>query len=81
MFDWENWVQTLWDVLQTDDEACLGLIGAAGGRISGMVALVEGDTSSADALAYARTLCELGLVSEAYDVLTEVLRNAFAWLR
>jgi hypothetical protein len=81
MFDWENWVQTLWDVLQTDDEACLGLIGAAGGRISSMVALVEGDTTLVDALAYARTLCDLGLTTEAYEVLTEVLRAAFTFLR
>lgn len=80
MFDWESWFQTVWDVLQTDDEACLGLIRAAGGRISEMVALVDGDASSADALAYARTLCELGFVAEARDVLMEVLHAAFGWL-
>lgn len=80
MFDWENWVQTVWNVLQTDDEACLNLIMAAGGRLTGMITLVDGDTSFAEALAYARTLFELGSIAEAHDILTEVLRVAFSLL-
>jgi hypothetical protein len=81
VFDWENWVQTVWDVLQTDDEACWGLIRSAGGKMSAMVALIDGDASPPDALAYARTLYELGLAVEARDILTEVLRASFGWLR
>lgn len=78
--DWEQWFQTVWDVLQADDEACLGLIRQAGGR-GGAVALVDGDATPADALAYARTLSELGFVAEARDVLFEVLRAAFGIYR
>jgi hypothetical protein len=80
MFDWESWVQIVWDVLQTDDEACWRLIRSAGGKVGAMVALIEGDTSVQEALAYARTLFELGLAVEARDILTEVLRAAFGWL-
>lgn len=76
----ESWFQTLWDVLLCDDEACLGLLASAGGRIGAKVALVEGDTSAADALAYARTLFDLGLVAEAREVFTEILRVVFGWL-
>lgn len=81
MFDWESWFQIVWDVLQTDDEACWGLIVSAGGKMGSMVALIDGDTSAADALAYARTLCELGLSFEARDILTEVLRASIGWFR
>ncbi|MEQ1501158.1 MAG: hypothetical protein ABMB14_02960 [Myxococcota bacterium] len=81
MFDWESWFQTVWDVLQTDDEACLGLLRSAGARTGAVVALVDGDASTADALAYARTLSELGLATEAREILSEVLRAVFGWLR
>lgn len=85
MLDWEtdwssasrpadSWFQTVFDVLQTDDEACWGLIRAVGGRAGAVVALAEGDASPMDALAYARTLCELGFVCEAREVLAEVVR-------
>ncbi len=73
---WERWLSALWDILQTDEQACLGLIHSAGGR-AGEVHLVEGDATTADALAYARTLSELGLVAEAQDIFAEVLRAAF----
>lgn len=81
MFDWESWVQVVWDVLQSDDEACWGLIRSAGGQASATIALAEGDASAPDALAYARTLSELGFVSEARDVLVEVLRVVFGVFR
>jgi hypothetical protein len=80
LLDWESWFSVVWDVLQTDDEACLGLIRSAGGRGAAAVALVEGDANAADALAYARTLCELGLLAEAREILAEVLRAAFGWI-
>ena len=80
MLDWESWFSMVFDVLQTDDEACLGLIRSAGGRASAAIALVEGDANAADALAYARTLSELGMVSEAREILTEVMRAAFGWI-
>ena len=76
----DSWFQTVFDVLQTDDEACWGLIRAVGGRASGVVALVAGDASPMDALASARTLCELGLVTEARDVLAEVVRVALTFV-
>ena len=78
--DFDLWYQMVWDVLQADDEACLQLIAAAGGRAQqAVVSLVEGDLSAADALAYARTLCDLGRIAEARDVLWEVLNVAFAF--
>lgn len=81
MFDWESWVQVVWDVLQSDDEACWGLIRSVGGRAGATIALVDGDATAPDALAYARTLSELGFVSEARDVLGEVLRGVFGVFR
>ena len=80
LVDWESWFSVVWDVLQTDDEACLGLIRSAGGRGGARVVLVEGDANAADALAYARTLCELGFLAEAREILAEVLRAAFGWI-
>jgi hypothetical protein len=77
---WESWFSVVWDVLQTDDEACLGLIRSAGGRGAAAIALVEGDANAADALAYARTLSELGFVAEAREILAEVMRAAFGWI-
>ena len=74
-------LESVWDVLQTDDEACGGLIRSAGGKMGARVALIDGDTSPPDALAYARPLNELGLAVEARDILTEVLRASFGWLR
>jgi hypothetical protein len=77
VFDWDGWFQTLWDVLQSDDEACAGLLRSAGGQMGGTVALVEGDASPDDALAYARTLSELGFVTEGREILAEVMRSVF----
>ncbi|MEQ1567053.1 MAG: hypothetical protein ABMA64_15550 [Myxococcota bacterium] len=74
MLDWAVWFQTVFDVLQSDDEACWSLIRAVGGSASAVIALVDGDTSPTDALAYARTLSELGLVQEAQDILADVMR-------
>jgi len=74
MVDWESWFQTVWDVLQSDDEACWGLIRSVGGRAGAMIALTEGDATPLDALAYARTLCELGFSVEAREILAEVMR-------
>lgn len=73
---WQCWLAALWDVLQTDDEACDRLIRCAGGH-QGAVHLLEGDATTADALAYARTLSEMGHAAEAAEVLAEVLRVAF----
>ena len=87
MLDWDSWFSVVWDVLQTDDEACLGLIRSAGGRLSDLacegaaVRLVDGDANPADALAYARTLSELGMVTEAREILAEVLRATIGWIR
>lgn len=78
--DWESWFQTVWDVLQTDDEACFGLLVSAGGKMSATVPLIEGDANTAEALAYARTLSDLGCIAEARDVLMEILCAAFGWL-
>lgn len=75
---WELWFQTVWDVLQADEDACLGLIGASGGATGCAVALVEGEVDASDALAYSRTLAELGRTVEAREVLSAVLRAAFA---
>jgi len=74
--DFEHWSQSVFDVLQGDDEACLGMIRSAGGR-AGNVALVEGDLETSEALAYARTLCDLGRLLDARDVLVHVLHQAF----
>ena len=45
-----------------------------------MVALVEGDTSTGDALAYARTLVELGYATEAWEIFQAAVWAAFGWL-
>lgn len=81
MLDWDSWYSVVWDVLQTDDEACLALIRSAGGRLAAAVSLVDGDANAADALAYARTLSELGMVTEAREILAEVLRATIGWIR
>lgn len=72
-----GWLQALWDVLQADDEACLRLIRTAGGHEEA-VELVDGLASTADALAYARTLVELGHAAEAWDVFCQVVSTCFA---
>lgn len=78
--NWELWVQTFWDVLQSDEDACLGLIRSSGGT-GGSVALIEGEVDAADALAYSRTLAELGRTAEAKEILSEVLRASFVAAR
>ncbi len=76
--DFDLWFQTIWEVMQADDEACRSLIMAAGGRLQqAVVSLVEGDLAATDALAYARTLTELGRLTEAREVLWEVVGTAF----
>ncbi len=77
--DFDLFFQTVWDVLQADDEACFNVIRSAGGR-GAIVELGEGDLSSTDALAYARTLCDLGRLTEAREILWAVLRTAFGAL-
>lgn len=74
-----GWFQLLWDVLQTDEDACLALLRSSGGR-EGPVELVEGTTSAREALAYARALHELGRTDEARDVFAAVVDAAFAFL-
>ncbi len=70
--DYDGWFQTVWDVLQADDVACLALIAATTG-VRCDVELIDGQVSPEDALAYARTLYELGYVAQARDVLQAVL--------
>lgn len=80
--DLDLFFQTVWDVLQADDEACLNVIHSASGRARGaVVSLVEGELPATDALAYARTLCDLGRLAEAREVLWAVLRAAFGMLK
>jgi hypothetical protein len=74
--DWDTWVQLVWDVLLTDDQVCWNLIRAAGGRAA-EVMLVDGSATASDALAYARTLAELGHVFEAREVFGAAVRAAF----
>lgn len=68
--------QTAWDVMCIDDAACVRLLEPFG--TAGVVALVEGELSVAEAVAYAHTLLELGLEAQAEElfdaVLAEVLR-------
>ena len=80
--DLDLFFQTVWDVLQVDEEACLNVICSTGGWArEAMVSLVEGDLSTTDALAYARTLCDLGRLAEAREVLWAVLRTSFGLLK
>ena len=55
MFDWENWVQTVWDVLQTDDAINPGSSGGPlidrYGRVIGVTTLKLG--GSAEAIGFA----------------------------
>ena len=77
--DWDAYVQVIWDLLQTDDQVCWNLMRAAGARVAS-VGLVDGDTTPSEALAYARTLAELGLVFEAREVFLAAFRAAFGWV-
>lgn len=73
---YQKWLDALWDVLQSDDAACVHLIRASGGHL-GCVPLVHGDVTAEEALAFARTLSEMGQLGAAMDVLTDVVRTAF----
>ena len=77
--DWDAYVQVIWDLLQTDDQVCWNLMRSAGARVA-EVALVDGDTTPSEALAYARTLAELGLLFEAREVFLAAVRAAFGWV-
>jgi hypothetical protein len=77
--DWDSYVQLIWDLLRTDDQVCWNLIHAAGGKVAEVV-LVDGATTPSEALAYARTLLELGLVFEAREVFLAAIRAAFDWV-
>lgn len=76
--DFELWFQTLWEVLQADEEACVSLMRSAGGRVQqAVVSLVEGELSAVDAVNYARTLAELGLNQESREVLWQALSAVY----
>jgi len=75
--DFTLWFQTLWDVMQVDHEACMDLIRAAVGSRELVVSLIGGELSALDALAYARTLVDLGRMQEAEEVFHLVLQVAF----
>lgn len=77
IMDLSLWFQTLWDMMQVDEEACLNLIHAVAGSAPRMIRLVEGELSALDALAYARTLVDLGRLQEAQEVFSQVLLVAF----
>ena len=73
------WFQAMWEVLLADEEACVTLIRAAGGHVQqAVVSLVEGDVSVLDGLVYVRTLVELGFMTEAREVFSQVLTAAFS---
>ena len=71
------WFQTLWDVLQVDPEACLHLIRTVAGSRELVISLIGVELSALDALAYARTLVDLGRLQEAEEVFQLVLQVAF----
>ncbi|MEN0060883.1 MAG: hypothetical protein AAGA48_01975 [Myxococcota bacterium] len=71
------WFQTLWDVMQVDEEACLNLIRSVAPSRDLVVNLIEGDLSALEALAYARTLVDLGRLQEAQEIFQLVLQVAF----
>jgi hypothetical protein len=77
--DWDAYVQVIWDLLQTDDQVCWNLMRSSGARVAEVV-LVDGATTPSEALAYARTLAELGLVFEAHEVFLAAIRAAFGWV-
>lgn len=70
------WFQTLWDVMQVDEEACLALIRTVAGSKEMVVHLIGADLSALDALLYARTLIDLGRLQEAEEVFRLVLQVA-----
>jgi len=74
--DFQLWFQTLWDVMQVDEEACLDLIRAVVGSRDMVVSLIGADLSALDALAYARTLIDLGRLQEAEEVFQLVVQVA-----
>jgi hypothetical protein len=76
---WDAYIQLFWDLLLTDDQVCWNLILSAGGKAAEVV-LIDGATTPSEALAYARTLAELGLVFEAREVFMAAVRAAFGWV-
>ena len=67
MLDQLTQQQLAWDVLASDDLACFGLLEGLGGS-DRVVPLIVEDLSVREALAYARTLIELGLDLQAREV-------------
>ena len=68
----------LFEVLCTADEELVATILEAtfGSRSGTLIPLVCEDLTTAEALAYARTLFELGQSGQARELLTEVVRHA-----
>ncbi|MEM6929212.1 MAG: hypothetical protein AAF602_19895 [Myxococcota bacterium] len=75
--DVNHWFRTLWDVMQVDEVACLNLIQTVTGSREMVISLIGADLSALDALAYARTLIDLGRLQEAEEVFQLVLQVAF----
>jgi len=69
----EQFKQTLWELLPVDEEACVALLTPWG--LSAKVVLVEGELSVREALTYARVLVEIGRDEEAYGVFDAVLSS------
>lgn len=72
----QSWFTMVVEVLESGEEAALGLIRAAAPRArggAGVVELIEGPTSSLDALAYAQVLIELGRRWEAEEIVRAVI--------
>ena len=69
----EQFKQTLWELLSVDELACGVLLQPWG--LTAKVQLIEGELSVREALTYARVLRELGREEDAYAVFQAVLES------
>lgn len=69
----EQFKQTLWELLPVDEQACVALLQPWG--LQAKVNLIEGELSVREALTYARVLHELGREEDAYSVFLAVLES------
>jgi len=72
MYNFDAYYYAIIEILRTaDEEAALGLLGMSGE--AELVMLLEGQTTAAEALAYAKLMFEIGMDEVAHEVVRAVM--------
>lgn len=72
MYNYESYYAAVVEILcSADERAALQLLGMSGE--SELVTLLEGQTTAAEALAYAKVMFEIGMSEVAHDVVRAVM--------